>query len=85
VEHAESLARTHKLHPNINLYTHDVSLLADFYKILGFDDTDANFALLTAAGVPAVSPPHDWLYGRLRIARVADPDGIPFRFCRSRR
>lgn len=44
--------------------------------VLWCDDTDAAFARLTAAGAPALSPPHDWL-SNLRLAWVADPDGNP--------
>jgi catechol 2,3-dioxygenase-like lactoylglutathione lyase family enzyme len=41
------------------------------------DDTDEAVRRLTAAGAPLLSPPHDWLDGRLRLAWVADPDGNP--------
>ncbi len=44
--------------------------------ILWTDDTPAAFAELTANGVPALAPPHEWL-GRLLIAWIADPDGNP--------
>jgi len=44
--------------------------------ILWTDDVAGAFADLTAAGVPALAAPHDWL-GRLLIAWVADPDGNP--------
>ena len=40
-------------------------------------DTDAAFARLTAAGARALSEPHDWLDGTLRLAWVADPDNNP--------
>ena len=42
--------------------------------LLWTDDTDAAFARLTAAGARALSEPHDWLDGTLRLAWVADPD-----------
>jgi catechol 2,3-dioxygenase-like lactoylglutathione lyase family enzyme len=41
------------------------------------EDTDAAFARLTAAGARALSEPHDWLGGTLRVAWVADPDDNP--------
>ncbi|MFY1668392.1 VOC family protein [Plantactinospora sp. WMMB334] len=44
--------------------------------VLWTDDTGAAYAELTAAGAPALAPPHEWL-GRLLIAWVADPDGNP--------
>jgi len=44
--------------------------------VLWCDDTDGEFARLTAAGCAALSEPHDWL-GSLRIAWIADPDGNP--------
>ncbi|MEV4197909.1 VOC family protein [Micromonospora globbae] len=44
--------------------------------ILWTDDTARAYAELTAAGVPALIPPHRWL-DRLLIAWVADPDGNP--------
>ncbi len=40
------------------------------------EDTAGTYAALTAAGVPAIAGPHEWL-GRLLIAWVADPDGHP--------
>ena len=41
------------------------------------DDADAAFARVTAAGARALSQPHDWLDGTLRVAWVGDPDGNP--------
>ncbi len=41
------------------------------------DDTDAALAMLTKAGAPLITPPHDFLDGQLRAAWVADPDGNP--------
>ncbi len=42
--------------------------------VLWTDNTDRDYARLTAGGAPSVSPPHDFL-ADLRIAWVADPDG----------
>jgi catechol 2,3-dioxygenase-like lactoylglutathione lyase family enzyme len=41
------------------------------------DDVDAAFADLVDAGARALSAPHDWLGGTLRVAWVADPDDNP--------
>jgi predicted enzyme related to lactoylglutathione lyase len=41
------------------------------------DDTDAAVDALVANGAPVLSPPHDFLEGRLRSAWIADPDGNP--------
>jgi catechol 2,3-dioxygenase-like lactoylglutathione lyase family enzyme len=43
--------------------------------VLWTDDTDRDYARLTTDGAPSLSPPHDFLSGRLRAAWVADPDG----------
>ncbi|MFN8538051.1 MAG: VOC family protein [Thermomicrobiales bacterium] len=51
--------------------------------VLWTDDTDRAFAELTAAGAPALSPPHDFL-GFLRLAWVADPDGNPIQLCQKK-
>jgi lactoylglutathione lyase len=45
--------------------------------VLSTDDTDRDYARLTAESAPSLSPPHDFLGGRLRAAWVADPDGNP--------
>jgi catechol 2,3-dioxygenase-like lactoylglutathione lyase family enzyme len=45
--------------------------------VLWTDDTDAAVNALVAKGAPLLSPPHDFLDGRLRAAWVADPDGNP--------
>lgn len=45
--------------------------------VLWTDDADASVAMLAEAGVQVLSPPHDFLDGRLRSAWVADPDGNP--------
>ena len=44
--------------------------------VLWCDDTDGEYARLTAAGCASLSAPHDWLE-TLRIAWIADPDGNP--------
>ncbi len=41
------------------------------------DDVDEAYRSLVAGGVPSLSPPHDFLGGRLRAAWLADPDGNP--------
>jgi len=41
------------------------------------DDVDAAFADFVDAGAQALSAPHDWLGGTLRVAWVADPDDNP--------
>ncbi len=41
------------------------------------DDVDAAISQLSEAGAPILSPPHDFLEGRLRSGWVADPDGNP--------
>lgn len=123
--------------PMINMYSHDVPRLADFYERLGFretfrtpqqgapahvelaldrftigvasaesaisvhglrpdlggrpielvlwtDDTDRDYQRLTADGAPSLSPPHDFLDGRLRSAWIADPDGNPIQLVQRR-
>ena len=45
--------------------------------VLWTDDTDAALAELAANGAPILSPPHDFLGGKLRAAWIADPDGNP--------
>jgi catechol 2,3-dioxygenase-like lactoylglutathione lyase family enzyme len=41
------------------------------------EDVHAAFADLVDAGARALSAPHDWLGGTLRVAWVADPDDNP--------
>ena len=41
------------------------------------DDVEAAFADLVDAGARALSLPHDWLGGTIRVAWVADPDDNP--------
>jgi len=52
--------------------------------VLWTDDVDRDHRRLTADGVPALSPPHDFLDGALRAAWVADPDGNPIQFVQRR-
>ena len=47
-------------------------------------DTDAAFARLKTAGAIALSEPHDWLGGALRLAWVADLDGNPIELAQRR-
>ena len=48
------------------------------------DDVDRDHAELTAEGAPSLSPPHDFLAGRLRAAWIADPDGNPIQLVQPR-
>lgn len=48
------------------------------------DDSDRDHQRLTADGAPSLSPPHDFLAGRLRAAWVADPDGNPIQLVQQR-
>jgi catechol 2,3-dioxygenase-like lactoylglutathione lyase family enzyme len=41
------------------------------------DDVEAAFADLVESGARALSAPHDWLGGTLRVAWVGDPDDNP--------
>lgn len=127
--------------PSINIFSHDVVRLANFYERLGFretyrtpkegtpthvevtldqftigissvdaaisehglnpnlggrpigiilwtDDTDRDYARMTAEGTPSLRPPHDFVAegsSRLRTAWVADPDGNPINLVQRRR
>ena len=51
--------------------------------VLWTDDTDRDYARLTADGAPSLSAPHDFL-ADLRLAWVADPDGNPIRLVQRR-
>jgi hypothetical protein len=51
--------------------------------VLWTDATDRDYARLTAAGTPSLSPPHDFL-ADLRAAWVADPDGNPIQLVQHR-
>ena len=66
---ADAAAADHQLAPNLSGRSIEIVLWAS--------SVDAAYARLTAAGAPALSPPHDFLDGRLRAAWVADPDGNP--------
>ncbi len=48
------------------------------------DDSDRDYARLTAEGAPSLSPPHDFL-SDLRLAWVADPDGNPIQLAQHRK
>lgn len=48
------------------------------------DDSDRDHQRLTADGATSLSPPHDFLAGRLRAAWVADPDGNPIQLVQQR-
>ena len=45
--------------------------------VIWTDDVDAAVRTLVSEGAPLVSPAHDFLEGKLRVAWVADPDGNP--------
>jgi predicted enzyme related to lactoylglutathione lyase len=45
--------------------------------VLWTDDTDTAVNAFVAKGAPLLSPPHDFLEGKLRAAWIADPDGNP--------
>ncbi len=64
----------HGLSPNINGRPIGI--------ILWTDDTDRDYARLTAEGALSLSPPHTFHANRseLRSAWVADPDGNPINF-----
>jgi catechol 2,3-dioxygenase-like lactoylglutathione lyase family enzyme len=51
--------------------------------VLWTDDTDRDYARLTAGDAPSLSPPHDFLTN-LRAAWVADPDGNPIQLVQHR-
>ncbi|HET9017653.1 MAG TPA: VOC family protein [Thermomicrobiaceae bacterium] len=76
VASVESAAAVHGLSPDLG------GRPVEF--VLWTDDTDAVYARLTGAGAPALSPPHDFLDGRLRSAWVADPDGNPVQLVQRR-
>lgn len=52
--------------------------------VLWTDDTDASVNALAANGAAVLSPPHDFLEGKLRAAWIADPDGNPIQLVQRR-
>jgi len=52
--------------------------------VLWTDDVDRAVGTLVAAGSPLISPPHDFLDGRLRMAWVSDPEGNPIQIVQRR-
>ena len=72
---AAAAAADHGLRPDLDGHAIEI--------VLWTADTDGAFARLTAAGAPALSPPHDWLEN-LRLAWVADPDGNPIQLVQRR-
>ncbi len=65
----EAAQRDHGLHPEGEGRWIEV--------VLWTDDTDGAVRELTKNGARILSPPHDFLDGRLRSAWIADPDGNP--------
>jgi catechol 2,3-dioxygenase-like lactoylglutathione lyase family enzyme len=51
--------------------------------VLWTDDTDRDYARLTACGAPSLSPPHNFL-ADLRATWLADPDGNPIQLVQHR-
>ncbi len=64
----EAAIADHGLNPNLGGRPVEI--------VLWNDDTDQNYARLTASGAKSLSKPHDFL-SNLRAAWVADPDGNP--------
>jgi catechol 2,3-dioxygenase-like lactoylglutathione lyase family enzyme len=71
----EAATADHGLRPNLGGRPVEI--------VLWTDDTDGDYARLTAGGAPSLSAPHDWL-SDLRIAWVADPDGNPIQLVQRR-
>ena len=71
-----SARKDHGLSPDLNGRTAEL--------VLWCDDTDAEYARLTAAGSPGLTEPHDWLGGDIRLAWIADPDGNPIQLVHKR-
>ena len=65
----------HGLHPDLGGRPIEI--------VLWSDDTDGDFARLTAGGAPVVSPPRDFL-DTFRVAWVEDPDGNPVQLVQRR-
>ena len=72
----EAAIADHGLNPNLGGRPIEI--------VLWTDDTDRDYARLTADGAPSLSPPHDFL-SNLRVAWVADPDGNPIKFVQHRK
>ena len=72
----EAAIADHGLNPNLGGRPVEI--------LLWTDDTDGDYARLTADGAPSLSRPHDWL-SDLRLAWVADPDGNPIQLAQHRK
>jgi lactoylglutathione lyase len=48
------------------------------------DDVDRDHGRMAVDGAPSLTPPHDFLGGRLRAAWIADPDGNPIQIVQHR-
>lgn len=73
---AEAAARHHGLSPDLGGRPVEI--------VLWTDDTDGDYARLTADRVPSLSAPHDWL-SDLRLAWLTDPDGNPIQLAQRRK
>jgi uncharacterized glyoxalase superfamily protein PhnB len=71
----EAASADHGLSPNLGGRPVEI--------LLWTDDTDRDYARLTAAGAPSLSAPHDFL-SDLRLAWLADPDGNPIQLAQHR-
>ena len=72
----EAAIADHGLNPNLGGRPVEI--------LLWTDDTDGDYARLTADGALSLSEPHDWL-SDLRLAWVADPDGNPIQLAQHRK
>ncbi len=72
----DAAAADHRLAPDLSGRAIEIVLWAS--------SVDAAYARLTEAGAPSLSPPHDFLDGRLRAAWVADADGNPLQLVQRR-
>lgn len=68
ISSVEAARRVHHLAPNLDGRPFEI--------VLWSDDTDGDYARLTAAGARSLRAPHDFR-GRLRVAWVEDPEGNP--------
>jgi lactoylglutathione lyase len=73
----EAATRDHGLNPDLGGRPVEI--------VLWTDDTDGDYARLTADGAPSLSAPHDLPSADLRLAWVADPDGNPIRLAQRRK